>query len=520
MKATFYKKALLGLIVCLAYDAHQDKVQAQIISTVAGDGSTGIGTSGIGGSNSIAVDTAGNLYVATGGLNTIRKITPANTVTTFAGTGAAGFSGDNGNAAAATFRGILDLYVAAGNLYVADAGNRRIRKINLSTNTVTTVAGDGTTGITGNGIGGTAAVAVDTAGNIYVAGGGIPVIRKITPANVYSTFAGTGTAGFAGDNGPATAAALNLPSDLFISNGKLYIADSRNRRIRSINLATNTITTVAGDGTTNNSGNGIGAATGVAVDGGDNIFVATGAAGNAIRKINGSTYTTLTGGTATGGFSGDNGNPGTATLNLPSDLYISGTNLLVTDEKNRRVRKITGTTIPLPLNMIRFTATPVRNDVVLTWITVQERNTAGFDVERSGDAHSFTGIGSVSSQSNNPQEEHTYVFNDLTPLSGRSFYRLKINDRDGSFTYSTIAEVNRGSEGSVVLSPVPALNSVTLSVGNKELIGSRAQLSDLQGKVIQQFTLAAVQQLDITSLASGIYTLKLADGNVIRLVKQ
>lgn len=495
-------------------------VAAQTISTVAGDGTTAATGSGTGGSNSVAVDTAGNIYVSTGGLNTIRKITPANVVTTFAGTGTAGYSGDNAAATAATFRNIQDLYIAAGNLYVADAGNRRIRKINLTTNVVTTAAGDGTATVTGNGIGGTSAVAVDTAGNIYVAGGGLPVIRKITPANVYSTFAGTGATGYSGDDSAATAATFNLPSDLFISNNNLYIADTRNRRIRSINLTTNVISTVAGDGTSNITGNGIGAATGIAVDGAGIIFVATGAGGNAIRRISGSTYTTLSGGSATGGFSGDNGTPSTAVLHLPTDLYINGTDLFVSDQRNRRVRKITNTTVPLPLDLIRFTAIPGHSDVALSWITTMEKNTDGFDVERSADAHRFDMIGSVKSHGNNTREQVSYGFNDPAPLDGKSFYRLKLRDRDGAFTYSNVVMMHRTTEGGLLLSPVPATHMLTLSLHNTTLIGTAAVITDMQGKSIQHLSLAASMQLDLSSWTSGIYFLRLQNGYTIRFVKQ
>jgi hypothetical protein len=493
---------------------------AQTISTVAGDGSAGIGATGTGGSNSVAVDSLGNIYVSTGGLNTIRKITTANVVTTFAGTGTAGFSGDNGQASAATFRNIQDLYIAGSNLYVADAGNKRIRKISLSSNVVTTVAGDGTANITGNGIGGAAGVAVDSLGNIYVACGGAPVIRKITPGGVHSTFAGTGATGFSGDNGQASAATFNLPSDLFVSQGKLYIADTRNRRIRSINLSTNVITTVAGDGTTGITGNGIGAANSVAADGGGNIFVTTGAAGNAVRKITGSTYTTISGGNATGGFSGDNGAPAGAALNLPTDLFIQGSNLYVADLRNRRVRRMTNTTIPLPLQLLQFTANAVRNEVLVQWTTAMEKNVAGFDVERSNDALHFETAGYVAGKGN-ALVPYAYTFTDISPLDGKSFYRLKMMDMDGSFSYSPVAAVVRQSAGGqVTLSPVPAQTALTLIVGQQELINTTAQVFDMQGRQVSRFVLAYQQQLDIAAWASGIYYLKLADGSTVKFVKE
>lgn len=493
---------------------------SQVITTVAGDGNTAGTGNSTGGSNSVAVDTAGNIYIATGGLNTIRKVTPANVTTTFAGTGAAGFSGDNGPAANAAFRNIQDLFIAENQLYIADAGNRRIRRIDLGTGTVTTVAGDGSAGITGNGIGGTAAVAVDSLGNIYVAGGGIPVIRKITPSGVHSTFAGLSIPGFSGDNLPAFLAQFNLPSDLFVARSKLYIADTRNRRIRRIDLNTGIITTVAGDGTTAITGNGIGAATGVAVDGGENIFVATGAGGNAVRKISGSTYTTLTGGTATGGFGGDNGSPAAATLNMPSDVYIAGTNLYVADLMNRRIRQLTNTTVPLPLFLLQFTGRQEAGHTVLAWTTAAEKNVAGFDIERSSDARLYEAVGYTAATGNGHAGQQHYTFNDLSPLQGTSFYRLKIKDTNGSFTYSNIVSVTQRGDGGILLSPVPARQQLSIRVTDEQLKGTTARITDISGRELLRFSLETGQQLSVASWAPGMYFLKLADGTVLRFIKE
>ncbi|PSK89477.1 T9SS type A sorting domain-containing protein [Taibaiella chishuiensis] len=489
----------------------------QTISTVAGDGSAAIGAAGIGGSNSVAVDTAGNIYVATGGLNTIRKITPANVVTTFAGTGVAGFSGDNNTAASATFKNIQDLYISRNNLYIADAGNRRIRKIDLATNTVTTVAGDGTAGITGNGIGAANAIAVDTAGNIYAATGARNMIRKITPAGVTTTFAGTGVAGFSGDNNAAAAATLNLPADLYVSSNKLYVADCKNRRIRSIDLATQTITTVAGDGTTAITGTGIGAATGVAVDDAGNIFVTTGAAGNAIRKITAGTHSTIAGGNATGAFGGDNGLAIGAALNLPSDLYIKGTDLYVADEKNRRVRKITNTAVGLALELLQFTATAQPAKTLLQWTVTSDQALTGFDVERSTDSRSFNRLATVAAVNADPA---AYQHADLSPLTGRSFYRLKMRYAGGNDVYSPVRQVIRSTGGSVSLSPNPATAQLNLLVADEALLGTTAYVTDLQGRQVTHFTVTAVAGIEVRSWASGIYFLKLADGSTYRFVKK
>jgi hypothetical protein len=514
MKSNFITTALL---LAVGYTLCCSPAQAQTITTAAGDGTANIGTTGTGATNSIAVDAAGNLYVATGGLNTIRKITTTNVVSTYAGTGAAGFSGDNGQASAATFKNIQDLFISNGFLYVADGGNRRIRKINLTTNVITTVAGDGTTNVTGNGIGATSGVAVDHLGNIYVAGGGLNVIRKVTPGGVYSTYAGTGTAGFSGDNGAASAATFNLPSDLFIASNKLYIADVRNRRIRMIDLSTNNISTVAGDGTTNITGNGIGGTAGVVADGSGSIFVATGGAGNAVRKISGSTYTTVSGGNTTGAYTGDNGSGSAASLNLPVDLAFYNNNLYVADEKNRRIRGITLTTVPLEINLLTFIAAPAGNDVLLQW-SVMEKNVSAYEIERSSDAISFTKTGSVVSRSGQESVQADYSFTDAKPLQGTSFYRLKIINRDGKFTYSNVEAIHFGSDGKIAMSPVPAHNFIHLST-SPTLLGSEAFITNMEGKQVLKLTVAGSQDIDISGFAAGVYCIKLVNGTLFKFIK-
>lgn len=514
MKFNFIKA---GLLLPVVYALSLNMAGAQIITTEAGNGAAS-GTFSIGATNSVAIDTGGNMYVATGGLNTIRKITPGNVVSTFAGTGTAGFSGDNGPANAATFRNVQDLFITNGNLYVADAGNRRIRKINLATNTITTVAGDGTTAITGSGIGAAVGVAVDGYDNIYVAGGATNVVRKITPSNVYSTYVGSGTAGFSGDGAAANAATLNLPTDLYISAGKLYIADTRNRRIRMVNLTTNAISTVAGDGTTNITGNGIGAAVGVVADGAGNVFVATGGAGNAVRKISGSTYATISGGNTTGAFGGDNGSGTSGLLNLPSDLAFRDSTLLIADQMNRRIRGLTLTTVPLALELLQFTVTPLRNQVLLQW-SVVEKNVDVFEIERSSDAISFEKTGVQKSKSGEVAAQANYSFTDAQPLNGKSFYRLRMLDGDGSFSFSNVVSVTLAGDGNIFLSPVPAKDIVTLSTPER-LQGSVVYVTDIQGKQILRFAASGNQNIDISGLAMGMYYLKLADGTMLKFIKE
>src|SRR5439155_1238793 len=212
----------------------------------------------------IAVDTAGNLYVADTRNQRVRKVTAGGVISTVAGNGTFGFSGDGGPATSAQLSTPDDVAVdAAGNLYVPDLGGQRVRKVTPS-GVISTVAGNGTHGFSGDGgpatsaqlafFSGGSGVAVDVAGNLYISDNGNNRVRKVTADGVISTVAGNGTFGFSGDEGPATSAQLNFPLGVAVdSAGNLYIADSDNTRRRKV-TAGGVISTVAGNGTSGFSG--------------------------------------------------------------------------------------------------------------------------------------------------------------------------------------------------------------------------------------------------------------------------
>ncbi len=255
------------------------------ITTVAGNGSPGY--SGDGGlatdaqlfSNwGIAVDGPGNIYITDRAYPRVRKVNTAGIITTVAGNGTPGKSGDGGLAILAQFTIPMGIALdAAGNIYVNDAGAFNIRKI-TPTGIISTIAGRSTgidtAGYSGDGGPATNAklsylfgITVDNAGNIYTCDGGDHVgngnncIRKIDPAGIITTIAGTGTPGFSGDNGPATAAQLRQPAGVHVDNtGNIFIADVFNHRVRKINTA-GVITTIAGNGIDGFNGDGAAAVT-------------------------------------------------------------------------------------------------------------------------------------------------------------------------------------------------------------------------------------------------------------------
>ena len=226
------------------------------------------------GPQGVALDGSGNLYIADQNNDRIRKVDSSGNISTVAGSGAQGFSGDGGAATAAQLtlpsNVVLD---ALGNLYIADATNNRIRKVD-SAGVISTVAGSGTAGFSGDGGAATAAqlnipwdVAVDGSGNLYIADTSNQRIRKVDSSGNISTVAGTGTRGFSGDGGAATAALLNLPGSVVLDAlGNLYIADGSNNRIRKVDSDGN-ISTVAGREQLNEP-------RGVAPDGAGNLYIA------------------------------------------------------------------------------------------------------------------------------------------------------------------------------------------------------------------------------------------------------
>ena len=213
---------------------------------------------------SVAVDSAGNVFIADTWNHRIRRVGLDGVITTVAGNGTSGFSGDGGPATSAELFSPETLAVdGVGNLFIGESGNHRIRKVSLD-GIISTVAGNGTSGFSGDGGPASSAqlafprgVAVDAAGNLFIGEGESGNrIRKVSSNGIITTVAGNGTSGFSGDGGPATSAQISNPRSVAVDMaGNLFIADTQNHRIRKVS-PDGTISTVAGNGTSGSGGDG------------------------------------------------------------------------------------------------------------------------------------------------------------------------------------------------------------------------------------------------------------------------
>lgn len=338
---------------------------AQIITTIAGNGTAGYsGDSAlavnalISHPNQLAFDQAGNLYIAEDYNNIIRKIDVLGNIYTVAGNGTAGFSGDGGLAVNAQLDRATGVAVDKfGNIYICDADNHRIRKVNTA-GIISTIAGTGVDGYSGDSslataaeIGFCSSICLDTAGNIYFATQTTGYcVRKIDAAGIITTVAGTGVSGYNGDGILAVNAQLKAPAAVFVdASNNLYIGDLYDFRIRKVNAA-GIISTIAGTGAPGSGGDG-GPATsaqlfypyGIVADAAGNVYICE-SGNNKIRKINPSgQMSTFAGvGGFFGGYSGDGGAPLLAQFTNPSAITLDAAgNVYVGDFGNNAVRKIT-----------------------------------------------------------------------------------------------------------------------------------------------------------------------------------
>lgn len=338
-------------------------LQAQTISTFAGSMAKGAGYNGDGGQanaaqlnkpSSIALDKAGNVYITDFQNNVVRKVNAEGVITTIAGNGTEGYSGDGYKATAAQLHGPWGIAVdEAGNVYFSDKENHAIRKVNTA-GIITTIAGKGKAGYSGDKGLATAAMldhplglAIDKAGNIYIADNSNTAVRKINTAGIITTFAGSFSTGYSGDGGLATNAKFkNIRYVACDGIGNVYISDTWNSVIRKVDAA-GYISTVAGNHTSKYSGDG-GAATnagiyfpvGITATDDGTLFIADNH-NHVIRKVDKDGIITTVAGNGTKGYSGDNGPATTAQLTNPTSIVAAPDGrLLIAEFAHNIIRQV------------------------------------------------------------------------------------------------------------------------------------------------------------------------------------
>jgi sugar lactone lactonase YvrE len=340
--------------------AGSGSAEAQIITTFAGSGTaTFCGDGGPAAAaclnfpGGVATGPGGAVFIADYNNARIRRVDAAGIITTFAGYNE-GFCGDGGPATSACISKPWGVAAdAAGNVFIADFSNHRIRKVNTA-GIINTVAGNGTPGFCGDGGPATSAclqnptgVAVDAAGNLLIADYWNHRIRKVDPAGTITTLAGNGTVGFCGDGGPAASACLWNPWGVAVdAAGNLFIGDRYNHRVRRV-TASGTITTVAGSALAGHCGDGGPATeacllepTGVAVEATGALFIAD-HSNHRVRKVDAAgTITTVTG-TGTASFCGDGGPAPAGCLSHPNGVAVNAAgSLFISDHLNHRIRLV------------------------------------------------------------------------------------------------------------------------------------------------------------------------------------
>ncbi len=507
----------------------------------------------------VAVDREGNVYLADGVNQRIRKINKlTGIITTIAGTGEQGFGGDGGPATEALFNDPAGMaFDSQDNLLIADRYNNRIRKINKLTGIITTVAGNGD-GAEAN-IGGPALNAafdgptdmvVDADGTIYFstsAAGRLKYgnnIYRLSTNGIVSHFAGLpvdtiqGNAGYTGDNGLATAAKLNQPHGLVIDAAhNLIFCDKGNHAIRKINLQTNIITTIAGTGNPGRAGDGGLAVSAelnfpddLAINPDGNLVIAD-LGNNQMRLLdvrNDKLFTVA--GTGNAAYSGDGGQAVNAELNAVDGMAIDATGLTyIADQFNNRIRTFTSPSIVLPVSLINFRAAATGQVALLQWSTVSEQQAASFNIERSTNGRdNWQTIGTVAAAGNSSTLLN-YSFTDKNTLSGSNYYRLRQEDFDNTAAYSPVIVVNfrNGVQQDFAVYPNPVRDYVTITLSSSSNSAGTVTITDASGAVQMQKSVQlkagnnAFTIHNLRPLSAGMYFLQVTiEGSKISMVKK
>ena len=443
MKRITILAAVVTLLICLA-----PKAQAQTITTIAGNGTMGF--SGDGGPataaemaapNGICSDTAGNIYVADEINNCVRKISTTGIITTVVGIGSGGFSGDGGSATAAELNQPTGVaFDVTGDMYVADYMNVRIRKVDHATGIITTIAGNG-------------------------------------------------TAALAGDGGPASAASFSGPCCLAIFRQLLYVSDIQDNRVRVINLSTGIITTVAGNGATTYAGDGMPATAahivfpqGICVDTFGDLYIADN--GGSIRKVDHSTAIISTvAGTWTSAFYGDGGPATAAGVNGPDAVVVSKSgDIYLIDYQDNRIRKVDH----------------------ITGIINTIAGDGSFAYGGDGGPASASKIRDSRGMCLDPQGN--LFFGDQTSVVRK--IELYVADTTDTTTHASHVGLLESTQQTVLIYPNPATNDVSISISSS-FQPVVFNVINIMGQNVLTGSLASNGHFSVKDFPSGVYTIQI-----------
>jgi sugar lactone lactonase YvrE len=517
---------------------------AQVISTIAGNGT--LGYTGDGGQavlaelNSpcgVALDASGNLYIPDKNNNCVRKVTSTGLINTIAGNGTSGYSGDAGQATAAELSLPAGVIVdGSGNLYIADNGNSVVRKVVLSTGIITTVAGNGIPGYSGDGGQATAAefgsprgLAIDATGNLFIADYSEDVVRKvITSTGVISTVAGTGSGGYNGDGGAATSANIWSPWGInFDASGNLYIAECSNNRIRKVSAGI--ITTIAGNGTAGFSGDGgqassaeLSTPSGVVFDSPGNFYI-TDERNDRIRMVNTSGVISTVVGTATAGCTGDGGAATSAELWEPTgNMVISAStgNWYFADGEDGNCHRVKMVSSKCPAN-----AGPNETDVqgCCGWPGVQIGSpavpTLSYSWSPSTKLSSTTAAQPTSTWTSTTCQIYTVTVTGTVCATNTSTVQVCAQAFHGSSCcrLAGIAAENQASQAFVVF-PNPSNGLLTVNLSAK---ADYIRVTDITGRLVfETKELAAGEtQVDLSQYTKGVYFISVKTGDAVEKQK-
>jgi hypothetical protein len=507
----------------------------QTIATIAGTGVTTYSGNGVPAtaaglpSPSCGIfDKKGNYYF-TENVNShrVRKIDPFGIVTDFAGNGMCGYAGDDGPATLARLSYPTGIAIDTfGNIYIADGNNHRIRKVNTSTGIISTVAGNGLGGYSGDGMQATATklfgpndICFDRWGNMYISDGQNYRVRKVDVAGVISTIAGIGTAGSAGDGGPATAAQVWFPADVFVDNfDNVFVPEQIGNRIRRIDPS-GIITTFAGNGTAAYVGDGI-PATDAQIQ---PIKLVMNSAGELVMadeynrrilRIDASGIIHSIAGTGVSGFFGDSGPATAAQFNYACGIAFDACdNLHIPDVNNRRIRKIIFNPPTTPTIAITSTTTAA----IGTTVTVNATVTG------AGSAYTIKWFKNAALFSTTTIPTTTYIKGEGTDVITARVVPAVTYCYDSAMSSAhTISEtvgVTDAYASSVSVYPNPAYTQLVIVAADpiREIVVTNLLGQAVEVPAMPHGKKAVVQ---VSHLPTGMYLLKVNDAWVHRFYKE